>query len=118
MMRGSAGFDSNEARRKLLEERQDVTTLQLTAHNHLTLNVNSVDLKNRFGDVETDCRDRLHDWLLPNRGGFNSAHIHGTRVPVEEPSTASKADSCAAAKTPLVDYRLVQNDAFGSPRSW
>src|SRR6266576_486171 len=20
--------------------------------------------KNRFGDVETDCRDRLHDWLL------------------------------------------------------
>jgi hypothetical protein len=28
----------------------------------------------------------------PNRGGLNSTHIHGTSVPVEEPSTASKAD--------------------------
>jgi len=26
----------------------------------------------------------------PNRGGLNSTHIHGTSVPVEEPSTASK----------------------------
>jgi hypothetical protein len=29
-------------------------------------------------------------WLAPlNRGSLNSAHIHGTDVPVEEPSTAS-----------------------------
>jgi hypothetical protein len=28
----------------------------------------------------------------PNRGGLNSTHIHGTSVPVEEPSTASIAD--------------------------
>ena len=27
----------------------------------------------------------------PNRGGLNSAHIHGTHVPVVEPSTASEA---------------------------
>src|SRR6188508_2372147 len=33
----------------------------------------------------------------PNRGSFNSAHIFGTHVPVEEPSTASIADSCTAA---------------------
>jgi hypothetical protein len=26
--------------------------------------VNSVDLENRLGDVETDCRDRLHGSLL------------------------------------------------------
>jgi hypothetical protein len=32
-------------------------------------------------------------WLAPlNRGSFNSAHIHGTDVPVEEPSTASTPD--------------------------
>jgi hypothetical protein len=32
-------------------------------------------------------------WLAPlNRGSINSAHIHGTDVPVEEPSTASKTD--------------------------
>jgi hypothetical protein len=28
----------------------------------------------------------------PNRGGLNSTHIHGTHVPVEEPSTASKPE--------------------------
>jgi hypothetical protein len=28
----------------------------------------------------------------PNRGSFNSPHIHGTHVPVGEPSTASLAD--------------------------
>jgi ABC-type uncharacterized transport system substrate-binding protein len=37
----------------------------------------------------------------PNRGVLNSTHIHGTSVPVEEPSTASKADSCSAAKSTL-----------------
>jgi hypothetical protein len=28
----------------------------------------------------------------PNRGNLNRLHVDGTRVPVEEPSTASKAD--------------------------
>ena len=28
----------------------------------------------------------------PNRGSFNSTHVYGTHVPVEEPSTASIAD--------------------------
>ena len=40
-----------------------------------------MDLKNRLRDIETDCRDRLHDLAPPNRGGLNSAHIHGTPVP-------------------------------------
>src|SRR5712672_2833751 len=32
-------------------------------------------------------------WIAPpNRGSLNSAHTHGTHVPVEEPSTASKAE--------------------------
>src|SRR5499427_8200868 len=56
--------------------------------------------ENRLGDIETDCRDRLHVWLL-RIGGLNSTHIHGTSVPVEEPSTASKADSCTAANDAL-----------------
>jgi hypothetical protein len=50
-------------------------------------------LKNRLGDIETNCRDRLHVWLLRTVGALNSTHIHGTSVPVEEPSTASKADT-------------------------
>ncbi len=28
----------------------------------------------------------------PNRGSFNSTHVYGTRMPVEESSTASEAD--------------------------
>jgi hypothetical protein len=34
----------------------------------------------------------LHDLAPPNLGGLNSTHIHGTHVPVEEPSTASLPD--------------------------
>src|SRR5262249_871386 len=33
-----------------------------------------------------------------NRGGLNSTHFHATRVPVEEPSTASKADMRGATR--------------------
>jgi hypothetical protein len=46
----------------------------------LASSINAMHLKNRFGDVETE------SW------GINSAHIFGTQVPVEEPSTASKGD--------------------------
>ena len=34
----------------------------------------------------------------PNRGSLNRLHVDGTCVPVKEPSTASKADICSAAK--------------------
>src|SRR5664280_1579273 len=92
MMRRGTGFDADQARRLLPVERQDVTPLQLPADDDLTFRINAVDLENRLGDVETDCRDRLHAWLLQIGGGLNSPHIHGTHVPVEEPSTASQAD--------------------------
>src|SRR5215211_1699686 len=64
MMRRSAGFDADEARRQLLKEWQNVPALKLTANDYITCRVNSVDLKNRLSDIETDCRDRLHVWLL------------------------------------------------------
>ena len=38
-----------------------------------------------------------HDLAPPNRGGFNSTRIHGTHVPVDEPSTTSTTDSRSAA---------------------
>ncbi len=47
-----------------------------------------VHLEDRFGDVETDCRDRLQDLAPSNRGCLRSTRIHGTRVPAEEPSTS------------------------------
>jgi hypothetical protein len=35
-------------------------SLQLAADDHLATYINAVDLKDRLGDVETDCRDCLH----------------------------------------------------------
>ena len=58
----------------------------------MAISINAMDLENRLGDVETDCRDRLHVWLLQIVRALNSAHIRGTRVPVEEPPTASGAE--------------------------
>src|SRR5262249_47720 len=64
MMRRSAGFHADEARRQLLKEWQNVPALELTANDYITCRVNCVDLKNRLSDIETNCRDRLHVWLL------------------------------------------------------
>src|SRR5262249_22571841 len=64
MMRRSAGFHADETRRQLLKEWQNVPALELTANDYITCRVNSVDLKNRLSDIETNCRDRLHVWLL------------------------------------------------------
>src|SRR5262249_8343082 len=33
-------------------------------NDYITCRVNSVDLKNRLSDIETNCHDRLHVWLL------------------------------------------------------
>src|SRR5664279_4139385 len=50
----------------------------------------------RPGKLTWRCLNRLSlssAWLAPlNRGSLNRAHIHGTDVPVEEPSTASDAE--------------------------
>src|SRR5277367_1050782 len=64
MMRRGASLDTNQARRQLLEERKNIATLQLTADHHLASSINAVDLEDRLGNVETDCRNRLHSWLL------------------------------------------------------
>jgi hypothetical protein len=48
----------------------------------------------------------------PNRGSFNSAHIFGTHVPVEEPSTAYLNGLMHRSKWPLFDHlvgALLQN---------
>src|SRR5262249_54667156 len=91
MMRRSAGFDANEARRQLLKEWQNVSALELTTNDYITCRVNSVDLKKRLSNIETDGRDRLHVWLL-RIVVASTAPLHGTSVPVQEPSTASGAD--------------------------
>jgi hypothetical protein len=64
MMRRGAGLDPNQARRQLLEERQNIAALQLAADDHLAFRVDAVHLKHRFCDIETDRCDCLHNWLL------------------------------------------------------
>ena len=55
----------------------------------------------------------LHGSLLLKRGSLNSAHNHGTHVPVEEPSTASKADF----DTRLEHLRSTPNNGLSGVRS-
>jgi hypothetical protein len=54
MMRGRAGLKTDQARRQLLEERQNVATLQLTPDDDIPLSVDAVNLENGFRDIETD----------------------------------------------------------------
>jgi hypothetical protein len=114
MMRGSTGFDAYEARRQILEEWHNVAALELAANDYMTCRVNSVDLKNRLCNIETNCRDRLHVWLLRIRGGLNSTHINGTSAPVEEPSTASKADIRTATNARLFGHLVGAGEAVHS----
>src|SRR5450432_202495 len=55
------------------------------------------------GKLTWRCLNRLSlssAWLAPLiRGSLNSPHIHGTDVPVEEPSTVSKAALTARSPT-------------------
>jgi hypothetical protein len=84
MMGRRTCFDANEARRQLLKKWQNVSALESTANDYITRRVNAVDLKNRFGDVETDCRDRLHLGSSSESWGLNSTqtrwHFRGGAV--------------------------------------
>ena len=60
MVGRGAGLHADQAWRQLLEERQHLATLQLAADDYLARSINAVDLKDRLGDIETDCRNRLH----------------------------------------------------------
>jgi hypothetical protein len=60
-LRRCTGLNTNEAARQLLEERQDVASLQLTPDDHIALCANAVDLKDRLRNIETNRRDRGHD---------------------------------------------------------
>jgi hypothetical protein len=70
------------------------------AEDYIAFRIDTVNLKDRLRDIETDRRNRLHNLAPPNRGGLTSTHIHGAHAPVEEPSTASIPDV-----GPLCDQR-------------
>jgi hypothetical protein len=64
VMRRAACFDTNQARRQFGEKRQHLRSSKQLANYHLAGCVNTVDLKNALGQVETD-RGNLHGGWLP-----------------------------------------------------
>src|SRR5215813_7004911 len=85
--------------------------LQLTADDHLSRRIDAVNLKHRLGDVETDCRDRLHAWLPHNRDRPSGDHFNATYVPMGEPSTASEAVPPSQSSTPLIGLQARSRQA-------
>src|SRR6266581_4106593 len=81
MMRGCAGLDTDKTWRQLLEESSDVTALQFAPDDHFPFGVDAVNLKNRFCDIETNCRDRLHGLAPPNQVTPLATTVRGTYVP-------------------------------------
>jgi hypothetical protein len=60
-------------------------------------------LENRLGDVETDCRDRLHVWLLRIVGALAAPTSMALTCRVEEPSTASNPDLQRSGGIPFLN---------------
>jgi hypothetical protein len=46
IMRRCTGLDANQARWQLLKERQNVSSLELTAHNYIAICIDTMNLKN------------------------------------------------------------------------
>jgi hypothetical protein len=64
MVRRGAGLYANQTCWQLLKEPNYLATLQLAADDHLASAINAMNLKDRLGDIETDCCYRLHGSLL------------------------------------------------------
>src|SRR5258708_2689332 len=107
MMRRSAGFDADEARRQPLKEWQNVPALELTANDYITCRVNSVDLKNRLGDIETNCRDRLHVWLLRIVGALTAPTSMALPCRWRSRPQHQKPTSCTAQKSRRLDGTML-----------
>lgn len=67
---------------------KNVSALQLATENDIAVRIDTVNLKNSLRDIETDCRDPLHDLAPPDLWGLSSTHIHCAHAPREEPFTA------------------------------
>ena len=59
-----AGLNTDEVGLKLMKESKYMASLQLPTQYQLPIGINAMSLKNRFCNIETDCCDRSHDWLL------------------------------------------------------
>src|SRR5262245_19449383 len=104
MMRRSARFDADEARRQLLKEWQNVSALELTTNDYITCCVNSVDLKNRLSNIETDRPDRLHIWLLRVVGALTAPTSMALPCRWRSRPQHQKRTNAPQQKAPLFDH--------------
>src|SRR5258705_9347678 len=128
MVRRGASLDANQAWWQLLEEHQDGAALQPPADDHLAGGINSVDLEDRLRDVETDRRDRLHDWLLRIVGAstaptsvalacrWRSRPQHQKRKSIRTGSASHVQSSRLASCAPSVNAAILAQASWGWSR--
>jgi hypothetical protein len=85
-----------------------------SAENDVALRINTVNLKNRLRDIQTDRCNRIHDTAPLNLGNLNSTHVRGAHVPVKEPSTASLAKVTTIPDRPAIAPQVRRSVAFVS----
>jgi ABC-type uncharacterized transport system substrate-binding protein len=81
---------TNEASEQMLAAKSTAERLGIETV-AVTRRVDGMHLKDRLGNIETDCGDRFHARLPQNRDRPSGDHFNGTYAPVGEPSTASEA---------------------------
>src|SRR5262249_36388244 len=98
-----------------LKEWYDVPALELTANDYITCRVNSVDLKNRLRDIETDCGDRLHVCLLRIVGASTAPPSMALRCRWRGRPQHQKRTSALQQKVLLFDHLVgAQQESPGS----
>jgi hypothetical protein len=80
MVRRGTGFDTDQTRRKLLKERQDIPTLQLPADHHLARNINPVHLEYGLRNIQTNRANFAHG-RLPATWFALTQPPYGTSMP-------------------------------------
>src|SRR5271154_329641 len=95
-----------------MKERGDRATLQLPPDDYIAFRVDAMNLKNCLPDVETDCRDRLHAWLLRIVGASTAptsmALTCRWRSRPQHHKRMSRPQNC--------DVRFTPNNGHRSPR--
>src|SRR5262249_60844540 len=86
------------------KEWQNVSALESTANDYISRRVNAVDLKNRFGDVETDCRDRLHLGSSESWGPQQHPHPWHFRAGGGAVHSIKSGQPHRSKKAPLFDH--------------
>src|SRR5262249_54941006 len=92
--------------RNAAEERQHLPAPQSLAQNRRTLRVNAVDLKNMLGQIQTNCRNLAHGWLLflviVRKHQFGTSMPQGGHPPHHSITSSARASSVGGTSRPNI----------------